>query len=142
MAEVGGLIDETRVTLGLYGVDLDPDEVSKVLGCPPSRAHRRGDPRRRNVEPWPKGAWLLSTEGKAPVEPEHLLCALLDRLPTDPLVWKELRARFDVRLGLGLFQDAWNRGFSFSSELLRRIATLDIPLDFDIYADGEDVGGV
>jgi hypothetical protein len=48
--------------------------------------------------------------------------ALLDRLPIDPAVWESLRSRFDVRLGFGLFQGAWNRGFDLSSQVLRRVA--------------------
>jgi hypothetical protein len=141
IAEVGGLIDETRVTLGVHGDDLDPDEVTRLLGCAPSCSHRRGDPRPRNIPPWPRGAWVLSVEGKAPVEPDHLISAVLDRLPVDPAVWESLRSRFDVRLGFGLFQDAWNRGFGLSSQVLRRVAEMGLGLDFDIYADGEEDGG-
>jgi hypothetical protein len=143
IAEVGGLIDETRVTIALHGDDLDPDEITTALGCPPSRSRRRGDPRPRSVTPWPNGAWLLSVGGKAPVEPEHLLSELLDRLPADPSLWANLRSRFDVSLGFGLFQSAWNRGFDLSPELLRRVVGMGLGLDFDIYADadGDEDGG-
>lgn len=141
VVEVGGLIDETHVTIGVHGDDLDPDEVTRILGCAPSRSHRRGGPRPRNLPPWPRGAWLLSVEGKAPVGPEQLVSALLDRLPSDPAVWESLRSRFDVRLGFGLFQGVWNRGFGLSAQVLRRIAEMGLGLDFDIYADGEEGGG-
>ena len=141
IAEVGGVIDETRVTLGLHGDDLVPDDITRVLRCPPTSSHRRGDPRRRSVTPWPRGAWLLSVQGKAPAEPEHLLSELLDRLPADPALWADLRSRFDVSLGFGLFQGAWNRGFDLSPTLLRRVVDMGLGLDFDIYADGDEDGG-
>ena len=104
IAEVGGLVDETRVTIAIHGEDLDPVEVTKILGCAPSRSRRRGDPRPRNLAPWPSGAWLLSIEGRAPLEPEQVLSELLDRLPTDAAMSQSLRSRFDVALGFGLFQ--------------------------------------
>ena len=76
IADAGGLVDRSRLTLGLYGEDLDPDEISRLLGCSPTSVHRRGDPR-RSGPPWPKGAWLLSVDGEAPTGPE--LCQPRDR---------------------------------------------------------------
>ncbi|MFN6566238.1 DUF4279 domain-containing protein [Dendronalium sp. ChiSLP03b] len=46
---VGGLVGETSVCLAIYGEDLNPDEISKYLGCCPTKAYRRGD--RRNPNP-------------------------------------------------------------------------------------------
>jgi hypothetical protein len=83
---------------------------------------------------------VLSIEGKAPAEPEHLLSLLLAQLPSNPLVWDELRSRFDARLGFGIFQHAWNRGFTLSPESLRRVAALGLALDFDIYAEDDGDG--
>jgi hypothetical protein len=141
IALVGGLIDETRLTLSVHGDDLDPDEVTRLLSCSPSGSHRRGELAPRSARPWPKGAWLLTVEGKAPVQPEHLLASLLDRLPSDPGVWQALRGRYSVALGFGLFQDAWNRGFDLSPGIVQRVAALGLGLGFDIYAPDDDNGG-
>lgn len=141
LVTVGGMVDETRLTLSVHGEDLDPDEVTKLLSCSPSSSHRRGDLRPRSGTPWPKGAWLLSVEGKAPVEPDHLLASLLDQLPSDPSVWENLRTRYSVGLGFGLFQGAWNRGFDLSPGVLSKLAALGLGLGFDIYADGDEDGG-
>jgi len=142
LATVGGAVDETRLTLSIHGDDLDPDEISRILGCAPSRSHRRGDPRSPRLPPWEKGAWLLTVECQAPIEPEHLLQSLLDRLPDDPAIWDSLRARYEARLDFGVFQGAWNRGFSLSPEILKRVAALGFGLGFDIYMDGEDYGEI
>jgi hypothetical protein len=139
--EVGGPIDETRVTLGIHGDDLDPDELSVLLKCGPSAAHRRGDRRPRNVPPWPSGAWLLSVKGKAPTGPEELLTTLLDRLPQDPSVWDVVRQRFTLRLSCGVFVDAWNRGFDLSPAALKRITALGASFTVNIYAEGSEGDG-
>jgi hypothetical protein len=139
IGEVGGLVDRCRLTLGIYSENLDPDEISRLLGCAPSRAHRRGDAR-RSGPPWHEGAWLLSVEGKSPTGPDELVRLLLARLPVDDGLWADLRSRFRLRLGFGIFTERWNRGFELSADAVRRINTLGAGLGFDIYADLEDGG--
>ena len=141
LAEAGGVVDRTHVTLGIHGEDLDPVEISSLLQCTPTSAHRRGDSRPRNQQPWPKGAWLLSVEGDAPSEPEDLLKVLLAQLPHDPSVWAELHRRFTVRLGFGLFLESWNRGFDLSPEVLQEVTRLGMSLGFDIYAGSDELNG-
>lgn len=141
IGEAGGLVDRASVTLGIHGETLDPEEISALLSCKPTTSHRRGDQRGHNAPPWPKGAWLLSVDGEAPTEPEELLRALLARLPDDPSVWTGLRQRFSLRLGFGLFLDAWNRGFELSPTALERVARMGAPLGFDIYAQVHEGDG-
>ncbi|HXU06512.1 MAG TPA: DUF4279 domain-containing protein [Polyangia bacterium] len=136
IGEAGGLVDRCRFTLGVYGDDLVPDEISSLLGCAPTSAHRRGDARRSGGQ-WPKGAWLHSVEGTSPTGPEDLVHLLLARLPTDEGLWTTLRARYRVHLGFGIFTERWNREFDLSGEALRRIQVIGVGVDFDIYADSE-----
>jgi hypothetical protein len=131
---VGGVVDETSVTLGVYGEDLDPGQVTGLLGCEPTRAHRRGDPMKRGGARQ-KGAWLLSLRGRG--SPEELTVALLDRLPAED-VWLDLAGRHDVQLRYGLFLERWNRGLDLSPTLVARISRLHAVVIFDIYGpDGE-----
>jgi hypothetical protein len=138
IAEVGGLVDETRLTLGIHGVDVQPEEISAVLGCAPTSAHRRGDVRRPGSPPYPQGGWLLTVEGRAPTGPDELVRQLLGRLPNDPAVWEQLATRYSVQVSFGVFVGAWNRGFELSTTSLRQLAGLGVPVGFDIYADGEN----
>ena len=78
--KVGGEVDLTDVCVGVHGEDLDPAEVTRIFGCEPTSAHRRGDRMKRGTLRR-RGAWLLSLRGSAP--PEELTIALLDRLPAD-----------------------------------------------------------
>lgn len=138
IAEVGGLVDETRVTLGVYGPDLNPEDVSELLWCLPTRSHRRGETAGRRSPPFKGGAWLLSFEGKAPVGPEELLIQMLERLPSSAERWVQVRERYSVRITVAIFFEGWNRGFGFSPASVARLAELGVPVEFDIYADGED----
>lgn len=139
VAEVGGLVDETKVTLALYGDDLEPQEVTELLGVEPTSAHRRGDVRGRGVRPYPKGAWFLELVGTPPQGPEELLGELLERLPpSSSSVWTTLRERFDVQLRFGIFLDAWNRGFGVPAGQLDQLSVMVDRFEFDIYVNGEE----
>ena len=136
VAVVGGLVDESRVSLAIYGENLDPHRVTEALGVVPTSAHRRGERRGPRSPPYAQGAWLLEETGEAPIGPEELLGRLLRRLP-DPgsPMWEQLRERCDVQLRFGLFMNTWSRGFGLSAELLARLARIGCELEFDIYAD-------
>ena len=127
---VGGVVDTTAVCLGVYGDDLNPDQVTVMLGCEPTSSHRRGDRAKRGIVR-PRGVWLLSSEGNA--DPEDLTCKLLDRLPKDARTWARLAKKYDVQLRFGLFMQRWNRGLDFTPQLVVRMAKLHARIIFDIY---------
>lgn len=139
---VGGAVDEVRVTLALYGEDLDPVEVSEVLECQPTSSHRRGDVRigkktgQRIV--YKQGAWFLEAEGRAPRSAEELTREVLDKVSSAESVWLDLGRRFKVQIRYGIFVEAWNRGFGLSRELVGRVARVGASLEFDIYANPEE----
>jgi PNKP adenylyltransferase domain, ligase domain/Domain of unknown function (DUF4279)/PNKP adenylyltransferase domain, C-terminal region len=132
------VVDETDVCLGVYGGDLDPAEVTRLLRCEPSSSHRRGD-RMKTGALWRKGAWLVSVRGSA--DPEELTADLLDRFAVDESVWRSLAQRHDLQLRFGLFLNRWNRGLELSPALVGRIARVGARVVFDIYgpADAVDV---
>ena len=137
VAEVGGLVDETKVTLALYGEDLDPEEITKLLGVEPTSAHRRGDTRSRGARPYPKGAWFLKLVGTPPRGPAELLEDLLERVPPASVaLWQGLRQRFDVQVRFGIFLEAWNRGFGVPARQLEQLSLIVNSFEFDIYANG------
>jgi hypothetical protein len=147
IATVGGSVDEVRVTLALYGDDLDPAEVSHLLGCQPTNAHRRGEIRigkkTGHKTVYTQGAWFLSAEGRAPRTADDLTSDLLAKVSAEDSLWLEMRKRFDVQMRYGIFVEAWNRGFGLSREVIQRVARIHATLEFDIYAnlEGENVDG-
>jgi hypothetical protein len=138
VAEVGGPVDETRVTLGFYGEDLDPDEISRELGCEPSFAHRRGDPRRDGIAIWSQGAWLLTLEGRSPSGPDELVGLLTARLPRDREVWRRLTSTHSARLSFAIFVSTWNQGFELSPTSVAAVSSMGVSVGFDIYAENGD----
>src|SRR5690606_28285796 len=119
--DVGGLVDESSATLCVYGDDLEPAELSALLGVEPSRSFRRGHRQTPDSRPAGHGAWFLRVEGTAPFGPNEHLGELLRRLPANPVVWSELRARYQVRISIGIHFDAWNRGFALDAATLAQV---------------------
>ena len=136
--KVSGLVDETNVTIAIYGEDLDPDDISQQLGCQPTFSHRQGERRSHGSPPYKQGAWFLEVKGNAPHGPEDLTKALLMRLPADETIWVELARKHDIQMRYGIHMDTWNRGFELSPKLVQRISKLHAKLSFDIYAVGEN----
>ena len=134
----GGPVDKVKVSLRVFGDDLDPDEVSRLLGCEPSSETRKGDiivgrvTGRQRVAPC--GSWLLASTEDESVETEEQVSKLLSRLSSDLDVWKELTQKYRVDLFCGLFLNEFNRGFSLSSGLLKELAERNLKIEFDIYA--------
>jgi hypothetical protein len=130
---VGGSIDQVSVSLAIYAHDLDPDVVTDLIGRPPTRSQRKGDVKGKSVARI--GGWFVEEYGVAPQTVDEVVCRLLDKLPRDLSVWHELAAGYDVNLRFGLHVLSWNRGFLLPRELLQRLASMEVSLDFDIYAD-------
>lgn len=139
LATVGGVVDETRVTLCLYAKDLDPRVMSELLGVSPSRAHRRGDRAGPRSPPFKHGAWFLEEEGRAPLGPQHLVARLLARIPgADAPVWAQVRQLAEIHLWFGIFVVGWNQGFELGPGQAMQLGKIGCRLMFDVYVDDDE----
>lgn len=120
------------------GHDLEPEEVSRLLGMEPTASHRRGDDRvgrpGERYSEYSEGLWAWRP-GVSESEPlaVHLL-AVVDVLEPKTATLQRLRKmglRMDVFIGL--FGPDTNFGFALSRELLGRVGRLGIDLEFDVY---------
>ena len=135
-------IAESRATLRFFGDDLDPDEVTKVLGCEPTDAQRKGQdvsrPNAVGTRIAKTGMWRLDTETRRPEALEAQVTELLDQLSDDLRAWTDLSCRFDVNLFVGLFMSETNEGCEISPGILRALGDRGIELWLDIYSDDQE----
>ena len=133
---IGGPIDDASVSLCLYGDDLDPDALTRLLGLAPTHSPRKGEPRKKpGLPPFPQGAWIHKVERRTgPGAVDLALGCLLDQLPADPALWAALAERHEVRLSLSVSFEGWNKGFTLGPRTLQRVAALGVRLDVDLYA--------
>jgi hypothetical protein len=100
-------IHKTVVTLRITGDDLVPDDISKLLGAPPSRAYARGQELvdihgvvRRTAK---CGKWSLQATDRSPGDLDGQIRELLDQLTDDLSIWAGINQEYEIDLFCGLF---------------------------------------
>ena len=128
--------DEFCVRLRFSGGDLAPDELTRLLGAPPTEAYRRGDTVQipRPPHPATAGTWAIHTE-RSTKDIEAQLNELFARLTSDLEVWRSLTSRYDADLFCGVFIASFGHGFSMSPALHRTLADRHLLITFDIYPE-------
>ena len=104
IARVGGPVDETSITLRVFGDDLDPDDVTARLGVQPTSQCRKGDVfRGKRYDRIEKtGRWLLARPHVTD-DVDTVIQGLLKDLPDSLSLWRELHSQFKVDLFLGIW---------------------------------------
>ena len=90
-------IHETTMTLRFFGDDLDPDEITSRLGCPPTVGMRKGgvsNTKRGTEKVARTGARRLVSKARRPGDLDGQLSEMLALLSNDLNIWAELTERF------------------------------------------------
>lgn len=126
-----------RISLRIAGDDLDPDEVTSLLGVAPCFAYRKGDQWKTpkgNPLIGRTGLWTFHVDDFETDDFEEAIFDLLSRVPVTPDVFRTLASRFKVELFCGLFLDEYNAGLGLSPAVMKLLAQHEISLDLDIYS--------
>jgi hypothetical protein len=132
----------SKASLRIFGDELIPDEVSRLLGCPPTEAWIKGQVEhlRSGREMVRKsGAWFLRVPEAEPENLNAQVSELLSKMTSDLDVWSTVTQRYEVDLFCGWFMEESNEGVSVSPHTLRLLGERGIELSLDIY--GPDGNG-
>jgi len=136
----GGPVDRFKITLRISGEELDPDRITALLDCRPSRTERKGVSISGDSGPRiPKrGQWLLTIDSRdchSTDDVEDGIRMLLAQLPSDASLWASLTSTYAVDVFCGLFLASSNRGFCLSAEVSRLLSDRHLEIGFDLYFD-------
>jgi hypothetical protein len=136
----GGPVDRFQITLRVWGEDLDPDNISAVLGCGPTTAEKRADSISSGdgTRIARRGRWSLTIDSKDCDEGDDVedgVRILLARLPSDGDVWASLTRAYRADVFCGLFIASSNRGFGISAETSKLLSDRNLEIGFDVYFD-------
>lgn len=129
-------LHRTKACLRIWGDELIPDEVSALLGAPPSKSHSKGDALSiglGRVRIAKTGSWRLVAQDRDPGDLDAQIDELFAQLSDDPTAWTQLSSRFELDLFCGLFMANRNDGEGISSRNLRLLGERGIELILDIY---------
>jgi hypothetical protein len=130
----------STVTLRIFGKDLNPDEISRRLGATPTRARVKGPAQSVTGSPDsvhipPYGSWHLEAAECRPEDVNGQVDALLAQLTNELAVWASITSDCKVDIFCGLFMNGSNEGFSLSPETMSALASRNIRMSFDVYAN-------
>jgi len=130
----------SRATLRIIGDDLQPDDITALLGAEPSMATTRGQVNElgRGPKIWRTGTWRLEAPDAEPANPDGQIAEILDELTPDLEVWRSLAARFKVDMFCGWFMVEGNEGVSLSPDTLCALGERGIRLDIDLYGGADE----
>ncbi len=147
MIRVGGPVSRATASLRIGGDDLDPDEITALLRCAPTKSQRKGDIEvgRSTGKKYTKksGLWSLAAIATGQEDLDRKIVDLLDRVTDDIQVWRAINSRFSADVVCGLFMDRSNEGLGISASTMARLGEYGIELQLDIYGPefDEDLEG-
>ena len=136
---LGGEVDKAKASIRLFGDNLDPDEITRLLKCDPTEAYKKDQIiktaiSQRTVE---TGMWSLKTEKNSNQTLEEQILELLEKLSKDLEVWSKLSERFEISIYCGAWLKVWNRDIWFSNDALKQIADRKLRIGLAIYCEDE-----
>src|SRR5690349_21750664 len=108
---------KSAAALRITGDDLVPADVSKLLNCAPTTAHKKGDVivgKSGHQRVARTGTWSLQSEDQEPENLDGQIEEILGKLTENIGIWQTLAHRFRLDLFCGLFMSGGNEGLSIS----------------------------
>jgi hypothetical protein len=131
-------LHQSVATLRISGEDLDPDEISTLLGCPPTTSERKGDVRTSKTTGLSRtvklGGWQLHAADREPEDLDGQIAELLAKLTPSLEIWHSIAERYHVDLFCGFFMRETNEGVEISPTSLAALGQRKIILGLDIYS--------
>jgi hypothetical protein len=128
--------------LRISGETLQPDEITRVLGAPPTLSRLKGDVQYRSKagrETIAKvGMWLLDATDREPEDVNGQVIEILGKLTGDLDVWNSLSQRFDIDLYCGWFMQESNEALEITPATLAALGARGITLGIEMYAPSRD----
>jgi hypothetical protein len=128
---------KSAASLRIIGEGLVPEEITRILGRPPTRAQSKGQVLRHEStgREWTSrtGIWHFRVADRAPDDLNGQVMEILGQLNQDLAVWASLSARFRMDIFCGLFMAKNNEGLSLSPEVLLALGQRRIELGLDLY---------
>ena len=137
-----GHLHHSIATLRFYGDDLDPAEISALLGAKPTESWKKGDKlvgkSLGHIRIAKTGMWRLSASRKEPEDLDCQIQEILGVLSQDLEVWIGLRSRYKPDIYCGIFMGSGNDGLPISADALLMMGSRGIDLNLDIYDASDD----
>ena len=125
--------DEAYAYFRISGIDQEIDALTQQMGIEPTEAKRKGEAGQYNPS-LPDGRWCLhSPLPRSELDLAVHVEALLPLLEARAAAIQQLQEKYQLWLVLVGYYSSRDPGFFLSSDTVKRIAYLGLPIDCDQY---------
>lgn len=136
------LISRTTAGLRFFGDDLDPDILTAGLGQTPTSSVTKGQVIKGRTTEFDRvaktGRWGFRVEDREPGDLDGQIRELFGALTADLSIWRELSAKYETDLFVGMFMERSNEMLEISAESLEQLSSRGVSLMLDIYDPVDD----
>jgi hypothetical protein len=136
------VLQRAVATLRIVGEELEPEYVSRLLGCQPTDAVRKGEARigkhTSGQTSARTGVWRLDATSTEPEDLNAQVSELTSKLTSDLRIWTDLARKYKIDLFCGWFMKEGNEGVDITAHTLEALSSRHIALALDIYAPQGD----
>ena len=130
-------IHRVSAALRIFGDELDPDEITRLLGKAPSQVQRRGRPLQlpsgREGRIIDFSSWTIAAEETSPGDLDAQIEQILQGTTVDLAVWAHIASAFRMDLFCGFFMRDNPEEIGLSPRSLLALGQWRIKLSLDIY---------
>jgi hypothetical protein len=128
--------------LRITGDSLNPEAISRLLGCSPTLGHVKGQIEPSKGKPIVRetGAWQLDGAGQQPGSLDAHVAELFGRVNNDLSAWATLSGEHKIDLFCVYFMSEADEGVETSAETLKILGDRGIKLGLRIYSPAEEGG--
>jgi hypothetical protein len=123
--------------LNLTDFEVDPDEVSKLLGIAPDFIWRKGDLILETARSYSENGWRLVSSLPVSSSVEEHVLNVLDRIEPAAELLSHLKP-LEVEVSCVVYYYDYTPVLGLSHETIRRLARLGASLDYDLYDMGSE----
>jgi hypothetical protein len=131
-------LNQSGASLRIFGDTLEPNEISKVLGCAPTASYLKGDIQTFKTSKKERirktGMWLLEADYRKPGDLDAQVVEIFDKLNPDLSVWASLTKKFHVDLFCDFSMKKTDEGIEISAKTLQTLGERNIPVGICLYS--------
>ena len=136
----GGEVNAGEFSIDITSEDLQPTEITALIGLQPTSHHLQGDAFGSLGHKFKFGRWRYSSgrlDFRAGRCFEQQFDDFIRALPNTPAIWGRIAAHHEAVVNVCLWMRTWNREFGISSFALGELAHRRLRLHVDTYFEAD-----
>jgi hypothetical protein len=134
------MIDDNwqMVSLRIFSEILEPEEITKFIGCSPTQFHKKGELmsfKNPNSQKRTHNSWILESDLPNSVSFEKHIINIISFLENKINIIIKLKEKCHIDIVCALSIKGNQGSFELNSEIIQRLSAIHLNIVFDLYVD-------